>query len=97
MDRSWTPVFAQGVLWALNGIAGALVGAQFPLANALWPGGRSSRPGLLYACDLAGAFAGAIVVSVVLVPALGILGTCLLVAFLKVVSLTLVAAVPTSG
>jgi spermidine synthase len=143
-DQPWTLAFAQGALLALNGIAGTLVGAQFPLANALWPGGISSRrahfalgasarsprprgrsagqqrcttmhldrprgrgleqcktrpqretdisrPGLLYACDLVGACTGAIVVSVVLVPALGILATCLLVAILKVASLTLVA------
>ena len=97
MDRPWEPALARWALLVVNGIAGVLVGSQFPLANALWPGGGSSRPGLLYACDLAGAFLGAIVIAVVLVPALGILATCLLVAVLKLASLALVAALPVSG
>jgi spermidine synthase len=94
MDQPWSPVLARWVLLAVNGIAGALVGSQFPLANVVWPGGGASRPGLLYASDLIGAFTGAIAVSVILVPALGILATCLLVALLKAVSLALVASLP---
>jgi spermidine synthase len=97
MDHLWTPTVARWVLLALNGVAGALVGYQFPLANGVWPRGRSPRPGILYACDLAGALCGAIAVSVILVPALGIAATCLLVVLLKAASLTLVAAVPSSG
>ena len=75
----------------------ALVGCQFPLASDAWTRDGSPRPGILYACDLVGAFCGAIAVSVILVPALGILATCLLVVFLKAISLTLVAARPASG
>ncbi len=83
----------QGVLLLLSALAGCLVGAQFPLANRMWLKGRpvlGSTAGLLYACDLVGAFLGSIVVSVVLIPVLGILETCLLAAMLKVVSLGLV-------
>ncbi len=83
----------QGILLFLNGLAGFLVGSQFPLANRMWLKGRGTlggAVGLLYACDLVGAFLGSIVVSVVLIPVLGILETCLLAAILKLGSLLLV-------
>ena len=57
----------------------------------------ADRPGaghdrILYACDSVGGFLGSVVVFVVLIPVLGILKTCLLVASLKLGSLLLVAA-----
>jgi len=87
----------QGILLFLNGLAGFLVGSQFPLANRMWLKGREalvSTVGVLYACDLVGAFLGSIVVSVVLIPVLGILETCLLAAMLKLGSLLLVVTLP---
>ncbi len=82
-----------GVLLLLNGVAGFLVGAQFPLANKIWLRGRESQGGgVLYASDLVGAFLGAILVAVLLIPVLGIPATCLLAALLKLGSLLLVAA-----
>jgi spermidine synthase len=84
----------QVVLFLLNALAGFLVGAQFPLANRLWLRGRETRQGregMLYASDLVGAFLGSILVSVLLVPVLGILETCLLAAILKLCSLLLFA------
>jgi spermidine synthase len=83
----------QGILLFLNALAGFLVGAQFPLANKIWLGRRESQrgtAGVLYASDLAGAFLGAILVSVILIPVLGILATCVLAAMLKLGSLLLV-------
>lgn len=82
----------QGVLLTLNVAAGFLVGAQFPLANRMWlaEGGPQASAGFLYACDLAGAFLGSILVPVILIPVLGILETCLMAAVLKVCSLLLV-------
>ena len=77
-------------LLALNGLAGFLVGSEFSLANRIFSqlrGGLEGASGLLYACDLAGAFAGSVLVSVALIPALGILQTCALVAVLKLISL----------
>jgi len=85
----------QGILLFLNALAGFLVGSQFPLANRMWLKGREDlrgTAGVLYACDLVGAFLGSIVVSVVLIPVLGILETCLLAATLKSGSLLLVVA-----
>lgn len=87
-------VALQGTLLFMNGLAGFLVGSQFPLANKMWLGGREGLRGALYACDLGGAFAGSVVVSVILVPVLGILKTCLLAAVLKLASLLLVTAMP---
>jgi len=87
----------QGGLFFLNALAGFVVGAQFPLANRIWLAGRPGQggaAGILYACDLVGAFLGAIVVSVALIPVLGILETCLLTAILKLGSLLLVSTLP---
>ncbi|MGD2145282.1 MAG: fused MFS/spermidine synthase [Anaerolineae bacterium] len=80
-------------LLALNAGAGALVGMQFPLANALYspPGSREgSTAGTLYAADLTGACLGAALVSTALLPALGMIQTCLSLVVLKVGSLALV-------
>ncbi len=88
----------QWTLLLLNALAGFLVGSQFPLANRMWLRGRESlrgKAGFLYACDLVGAFVASILVSVVLVPVLGILETCVLAAILKLGSLLLVITLPT--
>jgi len=85
----------QAALFLLNGLGGFLVGAQFPLANRLWLTGRESnqgREGALYASDLVGAFLGSILVSVLLIPVLGIPATCLLAAIIKLCSLLLFVA-----
>jgi spermidine synthase len=89
-------VFAtvQGILLLLNAMAGFLIGAQFPLANRLWlreSDARRPREGVLYASDLVGAFVASILVSVFLIPILGIVATCLLAAVLKLCSLLLYA------
>jgi spermidine synthase len=82
------------VLLGLNGVAGMLVGLEFPLANALYlaaPSRVRETAGMLYAADLVGACLGALAVSVALLPALGILETCALLVVLKLGSLILVA------
>lgn len=82
-----------GVLFfILAAIAGFLVGLEFPLANKLYQRGRESRrivgtAGILYALDLFGACFGALVVSVYLVPVIGVINTCLLLALFKISSL----------
>jgi spermidine synthase len=86
--------FTQGMLFLLNAVAGFLVGSQFPLANEIWLKGREAQrgtAGALYACDLVGAFVGAVLVSVVLIPVLGIVATCVVAALLKLGSLGLFA------
>ena len=80
------------ILLALNALAGFLVGMEFPLASKMYRRvSLSETAGTLYASDLVGAFLGALLVSAMLLPALGILETCLLVAVLKLCSLALVA------
>ena len=83
------------ILLILNTLAGFLVGMEFPLASKMYlRASPSETAGILYASDLLGAFLGALLVSAMLLPALGVLETCLLVAVLKLGSLLLVATMP---
>ena len=83
------------MLLVLNALGGFLVGMEFPLANKMYlRRSLSETAGVLYASDLVGAFLGALLVSVALLPALGVVETCLLVALLKLGSLALVATLP---
>ena len=78
----------------LSFISGFLTGAQFPLANKLYLGesrNLSRTAGLLYASDLLGGWFGGIAGAVVLLPVLGLTGTCLTVALLKVTSFIVIA------
>ncbi|MDH7489739.1 MAG: hypothetical protein QHH80_09535 [Anaerolineae bacterium] len=93
--RGLPATFVEPALFALNALAGFLVGAQFPLANRLYPGAHSDATraaGMLYAADLAGAFAASLLVSGIFLPSFGIAQTCLFVAMLKVMSGVLAAA-----
>jgi spermidine synthase len=77
----------------LSFISGFLTGAQFPLANKLYLGESrdlSRTAGLLYASDLLGGWFAGIVGAVVLLPVLGLMGTCLTVGLLKLMSFTVV-------
>ena len=68
-------------------IAGILGGIQFPLANKICieENEESARAaGLSYSLDLAGACVGALLATAILVPILGIIGTCLLTALINV-------------
>lgn len=88
---------SQVILLMLNAMAGFLVGSQFPLANKMLLGEgeiQKRSVGFLYASDLFGAFLGSIIVSVVLIPVLGIINTCLLAALLKLGSLLLSTSLP---
>jgi len=73
-------------------IAGFIGGFQFPLANKLYLESREGlvrAAGLTYGLDLFGSCLGALLVSIFLLPILGILRVCLLVALLNLVSLVL--------
>jgi len=79
---------------AISSLCGLLVGAQFPLANKLYlreSASVSQTAGLLYAADLLGGWVGGIVGAVVLLPVLGLAGTCITVGLLKLASLIVVA------
>jgi spermidine synthase len=78
-------------------ICGLLVGSQFPLANKIYLRNSASvsrTAGLLYASDLLGGWLGGIVGAVVLLPVLGLVGTCVTVGLLKLTSFVVVATQP---
>ena len=71
---------------------GLLTGAQFPLAAGLrerTAGGTAGTAGRLYAADLTGGWIGGMLGGVVLLPVLGLVGTGLILACLKLVTLLL--------
>jgi predicted membrane-bound spermidine synthase len=76
----------------LSGLAGYLVGLEFPLSSVIFSGrgeGVTRTAGILYAADLFGAWAGSLLVGVLFIPVLGILQTCAVILFLKLASLSL--------
>ena len=86
--------FFKGLFLILSFISGFLTGSQFPLANKLYLSksrSLSEAAGWLYAADLLGGWFGGIVGAVVLLPVLGLTGTCLTVALLKVTSLIVIS------
>lgn len=78
--------------------SGGLVGAQFPLANSIYMRDKSlsETAGLLYSSDLLGGWLGGVVGGVLLLPVLGLLGACMVVALLKLSSFTVVMLSKTS-
>jgi spermidine synthase len=86
--------FFKGLFLTLSFISGFLTGSQFPLANQLYlkkSRSLSETAGWLYAADLLGGWLGGIVGAIVLLPVLGLTGTCLTVALLKVTSFTVIS------
>lgn len=78
-------------------ISGILTGAQFPLANKIYLQGSkdlSRTAGLLYGTDLLGGWLGGIVGGVMLLPVLGLLGTCMVVGLLKLSSFIIIISQP---
>ncbi|MDI6839362.1 MAG: spermine synthase [bacterium] len=79
-----------GLFLVMAFFSGILIGAEFPLANKIYlktSNNLSGTAGLLYGADLFGGWIGGIVGSVVLLPVLGLLKTCIVVIMLKVSSL----------
>jgi len=77
--------------------AGMLVGLQYPLANSLLLRNRgeiSRTGGMLYASDLLGGWIGGIAGGVILLPVMGVTGTCITVALFKISSFLITAAEP---
>ena len=82
---------------AFSFVSGVMVGSQFPLANRLCLGkgvSFSRTAGTLYASDLVGGWLGGMVGAVILLPVLGLTGTCLTVGLLKLTSFTVLATLP---
>jgi spermidine synthase len=74
-------------------ICGFLIGAQFPLANKIYLKDNpdfSETTGILYSSDLLGGWLGGIVGGMVLLPILGLLGSCIVVFLLKLSSFVII-------
>jgi len=93
LDSSENFFFFIMLFLAISFISGFLTGSQFPLANKLYlkkSRSLSQTAGLLYASDLLGGWLGGIVGAVVLLPVLGLTGTCITVGLLKLTSFTVI-------
>jgi spermidine synthase len=78
-------------------LCGLLIGAQFPLANKIYLNENdniSRTAAYLYASDLVGGWLGGVAGAVVLLPILGLTGTCLTVAMLKLTSFLVIITLP---
>jgi spermidine synthase len=97
------PAGATVVVPFLNFCVGAIVGVQYPVSVALGAAESDGflRPGAiaagLYAMELAGACAGALLAGAVLIPVLGIFTTCWAICALSLASLPLLALTARRG
>ncbi len=87
--------FLKGVFLLLSFISGFLVGGQFPLANKSYLNikGQKEYTGtaaLIYGADLLGGGAGGIIGGVILLPLLGLIGTCIILILLKLLSFVII-------
>jgi predicted membrane-bound spermidine synthase len=85
-----TPLAGPGVVLLATFILALLVGGQFPLASAADPGEPAATASRLYTADLVGAALGALLVSTLLIPLLGMTIVCLLTAGLNLAAAALV-------
>jgi spermidine synthase len=99
-SATWSAAIGNAVFTLLALVAGALGGWQFPFANRIYfDGQKNTRPGTLYAVDLAGACAGALLISAYLVPVFGFLRTGDLIAVINLLpaAMALVSSVNPKG
>lgn len=77
----------------LSFISGLVTGAQFPLASEMHNSmSLSGKAGILYASDLLGGWLGGIAGGVVILPVIGLFGSCVITSLLKVISLISIVA-----
>ncbi len=89
MGSQFGEVFLKILFLIIPFLSGFITGSQFPLGNKLHlinEGDVSRTAGLLYASDLIGGWVGGIAGAVVLLPVLGLTGTCITVGLLKLMS-----------
>ncbi|MBW3001494.1 fused MFS/spermidine synthase [Candidatus Woesearchaeota archaeon] len=76
----------QIIIPILTIILAILVGMEFPLAGKLYFKKLAGTAGTLYASDLIGACLGALLVSALLIPLLGLIGVCIVISVLNLIS-----------
>jgi hypothetical protein len=76
----------KGAIGALTLILAGLVGMQFPLANRPEDDSAGAGASQLYTADFMGAFLGALLTCTLLIPLVGVLGTCLTAAGVNVLA-----------
>ena len=89
--------FFRMLFLVISFICGLLIGSQFPLTNKIYLRNSTSlskTAGLLYASDLLGGWFGGIIGAVVLLPVLGLVGTCITVGLLKLTSFIVITTQP---
>jgi spermidine synthase len=89
--------FLKMIFILISIICGLFIGVQFPLANRIYlqnGPGVARTAGFLYAADLLGGWFGGVIGAVILLPVLGLFGTCLAVALLKLASFIVIATQP---
>ncbi len=86
------PSTAEPIFALLTALVGLAAGVHFPAAVALRRGGESASAGGLYAWDLAGAAAGSLAASAVLLPVLGVAAVLWALAALNVGATVVVLA-----
>ena len=85
-----SPFSVRLIFFFLLFVSGLLTGFEFPLANSIYRAGSvGSTAGILYSADLFGAWLGGIVGGIVLLPVLGLSGTCIVLIALKMSSILL--------
>jgi len=97
LDNQFIFPFLKGLFLFLSFISGLLVGGQFPLANKIYlnlkgEANFTGTAGLIYGADLLGGGIGGIVGGIILLPLLGLLGTCLVIVFAKIASFAIIAS-----
>ncbi len=95
LEKPLIYILLYGTFLLMSFICGVLVGLQFPLATKIFlksPAGETRvghTAGLLYGADLFGGFFGGLLGGVLLLPILGLMESCIMVAILKMSSLIL--------
>jgi len=92
---SFGEFFSPIIFITLCFISGFLIGAEFPLANKIClktSPNLSGTAGMLYAGDLVGGWVGGLIGGVGLLLTLGLWKTCLIIAYLKIISLIILLA-----